>query len=223
MPVKSQPPGTRSRGSTRTRSTASMPASGRKVRSDGRHAQRHRRRLAGIPGAVHARARRSGSRTRPATSSASRPGAPCAAPCRSPTGSRGAHRRPRTASAAVTTTMLRTTPRPVAIGSVTNSFASAGSVPGRIPIVIPPAPCAPREAARITPPRPPVITTAPPRASSCPTSSAHSRIRCASGPLRIPVADDRNVRRAGSGGRLAHDAARDPASVIPSGALARIS
>ena len=38
----------------------------------------------------------------------------------------------------------------------------------------------------MTPPSPPVITTAPPRASSCPTSSAHSRMRCASGPRGSP-------------------------------------
>ena len=45
---------------------------------------------------------------------------------------------------------------------------------------------APREAARMTPPRPPVTTVAPPRASCWPTSSAHSRIRWASGPRGSP-------------------------------------
>jgi len=55
-----------------------------------------------------------------------------------------------TASAAVTTTRLRTTPRPVAIGTVTNSLASSGSAPGRIPIVVAPTENAPWLAARST-------------------------------------------------------------------------
>ena len=50
----------------------------------------------------------------------------------------------------------------------------------------PPAAAAPRDAARMTPPSPPVTTDAPPRASSCPTSSAHSSSRWASTPRGSP-------------------------------------
>src|SRR6201987_3013425 len=55
-----------------------------------------------------------------------------------------------------------------------HGFASVRVSPGRIPIVVPPALFAPRAAAAITSPSPPVITVAPRSASSRPTSSARS-------------------------------------------------
>src|SRR3954452_1713288 len=75
-------------------------------------------------------------------------------------------------SAARTTRPLRSSPRPVAMTTVTHGLAAARSVPGSSPTVTPPASPAPREAAAMTPPRPPQTTTAPARASSRPTSYA---------------------------------------------------
>ena len=79
-----------------------------------------------------------------------------------------------TASPDATTARLRACPIPVTTTWSTHSFASARVSPGTIPIVVPPALFAPREAAAITSPRPPVTTTAPRSASSRPTSSARS-------------------------------------------------
>src|SRR5690242_14600018 len=60
------------------------------------------------------------------------------------------------------------------VGSVTVQYGLACSreSPGNSPIVVPPAPCAPLHEASITPPRPPLMMTAPPSASRSPTSSA---------------------------------------------------
>ena len=84
----------------------------------------------------------------------------------------------------------------------THSFASARSGPGSSPIVIPPALAAPRQAASITPPRPPQMTVAPARASSEPHRRGdlepHSR-----GASRGP--DDRDVRRGRHDRRSADD------------------
>src|SRR3954454_10218015 len=79
-----------------------------------------------------------------------------------------------TASAARATRPLRISPRPV--GRLTSrwAFASERSSPGRMPTVVPPACFAPRDAASITPPRPPVTTVAPSSASRRPADSACS-------------------------------------------------
>ncbi len=77
-----------------------------------------------------------------------------------------------TASPEATTARLRAWPTPVATAWVTYSFASAGSSEGRIPITSPPASRAPREAASITPLRPPQTSTAPASAMPRPTASA---------------------------------------------------
>src|SRR5204863_569716 len=63
---------------------------------------------------------------------------------------------------------------PVTTTWSSHGFASARDSPGRIPIVVPPALLAPRAAAAITSPSPPVTTVAPPSASSRPTVSARS-------------------------------------------------
>src|SRR5690349_19568274 len=63
---------------------------------------------------------------------------------------------------------------PVTTTWSSQGFPSARDSPGRIPIVVPPALFAPRAAAAITSPRPPVTTVAPPSASSRPTVSAGS-------------------------------------------------
>src|SRR5690349_3001020 len=63
---------------------------------------------------------------------------------------------------------------PVTTTWSSQGFPSARDSPGRIPIVVPPALFAPRAAAAITSPSPPVTTVAPPSASSRPTVSARS-------------------------------------------------
>src|SRR5574338_1125971 len=63
-------------------------------------------------------------------------------------------------------------PRPLGITMSQYSFANDGLSCGSIPTVNPPASCAPRDAAFITPPRPPVIKTEPDFATSAPTSYA---------------------------------------------------
>src|SRR4029079_14977541 len=67
---------------------------------------------------------------------------------------------------------------PVTRTGSSHGFASARVSPGRIPIVVPPAPLAPRAAAAITSPSPPVTTVVARSASSRPTSSAFAS--CAS-------------------------------------------
>src|SRR5512138_64048 len=79
-----------------------------------------------------------------------------------------------TASAFMTTSELRVKPRPVAMGRSTQGLASDGEQPGTIPTVNPPSSRAPRQAASMTPPRPPQTTTAPARAMCRPTSKADS-------------------------------------------------
>ena len=64
-------------------------------------------------------------------------------------------------------------------------------------MVWPPAPCAPREAARMTPPRPPVTTVAPPRASSLADLLGPFEDAVRVGSARIAVADHRHVGRSG--------------------------
>src|SRR3954453_14606471 len=76
------------------------------------------------------------------------------------------------ASAARAISPLRSSPIPVGTAIDTHGFAASRSLPGSSPSVTPPASCAPRHAAAITPPRPPQTTTAPARASSAPTVSA---------------------------------------------------
>src|SRR5207253_1158161 len=65
-----------------------------------------------------------------------------------------------TASAARTTSPLRSSPSPVAMATTTCGFAALRSLPGRMPTVSPPSRRAPRQAASITPDRPPQTTTA---------------------------------------------------------------
>ena len=70
------------------------------------------------------------------------------------------------------TARLRAWPAPVATTAVACAVAPSRDSPGTIAITWPPAAAAPRDAASITPPRPPVTTTAPAPASNRPTSSA---------------------------------------------------
>src|SRR5688572_1780627 len=90
-----------------------------------------------------------------------------------------------TASAARTTSVLRSQPIPVVIATSTYAFASRLSRPGRIPMTRPPAFFAPRLTASITPERPPVTTTAPRSASSFPTSSPARSARAGTGSLGV--------------------------------------
>ena len=114
----------------------------------------------------------------------SRPGGRRSARSRSPSASRTS-RRPRSrASPDAATIAFRACPRPVTTTWSIHSFASARLVPGRIPIVVPPAAFAPRAAAAITSPRPPQTTVQPRSASNRPTSSA--RASC-SAPLPITL------------------------------------
>jgi hypothetical protein len=85
-------------------------------------------------------------------------------PSRSPAGPAGGRgRSPRasrtpatatTASAARTTRLLRPSPSPVGTATSTQGLASARSSDGRIPIVVPPPPLAPRHAAAMAPAEP---------------------------------------------------------------------
>src|SRR5438093_1081014 len=77
-----------------------------------------------------------------------------------------------TASHERTSTTLRAWSIPVTTGMVTHRFASRRSKPGSTPTTAPPARAAPREAASITPVRPPQNTTPPARAMAAPTRSA---------------------------------------------------
>ena len=95
---------------------------------------------------------------------------------RSPTACRTPPPTATSASAARTTSALRASPSPVAIATSTYALASARSAPGRIPTVVPPAALAPRQAASITPPRPPQTSTAPRSASPRPTPRAAARL-----------------------------------------------
>ncbi len=79
-----------------------------------------------------------------------------------------------TASPEPATARLRACPMPVTTAWSIHSFASARLLPGRMPIVVPPAFFAPRAAAAITSPRPPVTTVQPRSASRRPTSSARA-------------------------------------------------
>src|SRR5215212_285381 len=78
------------------------------------------------------------------------------------------------ASAARTTSTLRSSPSPVGTATCTQPLASPRSSPGSSPTVIPPRERAPRHAASITPPSPPQTSTASAAAISAPTSSAAS-------------------------------------------------
>ena len=110
-----------------------------------------------------------------------------------------------TASAAVTTTKLRTTPRPVAIGVLTNSLASDGSVPGRMPIVSPPAPRGPSRGRPHHPAQPAgQDDRAPPRASMLPDLLGHLEEPMGVGPTRIAVADHGDETRPLHGGSIGH-------------------
>ena len=86
-----------------------------------------------------------------------------------------------------------------------------------MPIVRPPAAAAPRDAARITPPSPPVTTVTPARASSWPASSAHSSRRCASGPLGSPspITATCGGRRGASGSLMRRTRAGDDGTTQP--------
>src|SRR5947207_2639156 len=77
-----------------------------------------------------------------------------------------------TASHERTSTTLRAWSIPVTIGIVTHRLASRRLKPGSTPTTVPPARAAPRDAASITPLRPPVRSTAPAPATAAPTRSA---------------------------------------------------
>ena len=77
-----------------------------------------------------------------------------------------------TASPLAATARFRACPTPVTISWSSHSLPACRSIPGRTPIVVPPAAFAPRAAAAMTSPRPPVTTTHPRPARSRPTSSA---------------------------------------------------
>ena len=72
---------------------------------------------------------------------------------------------------------LRAWSMPVITGTATQRLASSPRKPGRMPTTSPPASEAPREAASITPPRPPEKRTAPARATSAPTRRARAAVR----------------------------------------------
>src|SRR4051794_20615864 len=86
------------------------------------------------------------------------------------------------ASAARTISALRASPSPVGIASSTQPLASSRSVPGSSPTVVPPRERAPRQAASMTPPRPPHTRTAPASAIAAPASSAHAASRASARP-----------------------------------------
>src|SRR5438105_2704824 len=77
-----------------------------------------------------------------------------------------------TASHDRTRTTLRAWSMPVTIGMVTQRLASVRLNPGSTPTTMPPPSAAPRDAASITPARPPHRSTAPAAASAAPTRSA---------------------------------------------------
>ncbi len=93
------------------------------------------------------------------------------------------------ASPEATTARLRACPVPVATTWVQWGLASPRSVPGRIPITVPPAPLAPRAAASITPGPPPQTTVAPASASSLPTSSANFQDSLLSSQRLLPMTE----------------------------------
>src|SRR6185295_5315297 len=82
-----------------------------------------------------------------------------------------------TASDERTRITFRAWSMPVTIGMETQRLASRDSKPGRSPTTVPPARAAPREAASITPPRPPHSSTAPASAMARPTRSARAATR----------------------------------------------
>src|SRR5579859_4090285 len=92
-----------------------------------------------------------------------------------------------TTSAARTTRPFRSSPRPVGIATCTHSLATLRSLPGRIPIVMPPPSRAPRHAAAITPPRPPQTMCAPALAKPRPIVSADC-ISCSAATLAPTIA-----------------------------------
>ncbi|MDT4830423.1 hypothetical protein D3C87_1095280 [compost metagenome] len=65
---------------------------------------------------------------------------------------------------------LRISPMPVGMATLSHSLAWRSSSSGRMPTAMPPASTAPREAAAITPPRPPQTTAMPAPASACATA-----------------------------------------------------
>src|SRR5262249_6217056 len=87
-----------------------------------------------------------------------------------------------TASPEAATARFRAWPIPVTTTWSIHSLASSRRSPGRIPIVVPPALFAPRAAAAMTSPRPPVTTVQPPSAIMRPLSRA-----CASCPPPLPI------------------------------------
>src|SRR5262244_3116461 len=82
-----------------------------------------------------------------------------------------------TASHERTRTTLRAWSMPVTMGMVTQRLASRRRKPGRMPTTMPPGSAAPREAACMTPPRPPQRSTAPARATARPTHRARAAVR----------------------------------------------
>ena len=106
---------------------------------------------------------------------------------------------PITASAQRTRSAFRISPSPVVSATATKGFASARSVPGRRPIVRPPAAAAPRHAASMTPPRPPQTRIAPASARREPVSSAaarHAASAASLGPATATIV--RRLARSGS-------------------------
>ena len=65
---------------------------------------------------------------------------------------------------------LRISPMPVGTATLNHSLAWESSSSGRMPTAMPPASVAPRDAAAMTPPRPPQIPTMPAPASACATA-----------------------------------------------------
>ena len=109
-----------------------------------------------------------------------------------------------TASAARTTRPLRSSPMPVGIATVTNGFAVYRWRDGSRPTVMPPAACAPRHAASMTPPKPPQTRIAPGASDEAPTSSAARRSSAAP-----PASRPRRCRCTQSPPVPVHDSAHD--------------
>src|SRR5258708_6402317 len=115
-----------------------------------------------------------------------------------------------TASAERTRITLRAWSMPVTIGTLTQRLASRASKPGRRPTTSPPAWAAPREAASITPPRPPHGSTAPASAMARPTRSARAATRVPVGLVGAEPVDGRALAAVGLEGGLVGPA-RGPA------------
>ena len=113
-----------------------------------------------------------------------------------------------TASPDAATARFRACPIPVTTTWSAHGFAPSRRSPGRIAIVVPPADFAPRCAAAMTSPSPPVTTVHPRSARSRPTSSA-----AASHSAPLPITDTWSRHR----GSMTRGATAGAASAAPSG------